>query len=187
MADQNEILSGAQDRMQKSVEALTRELNSIRTGRASPVLVDNLTVEYYGTETPLNQLASISVPEARTLQIEPWDKNALLEVERSILKSDLGLVPNNDGSIIRVNIPALTEERRRELVKLVGKKLEEASIAVRNIRRDAVAGVRQLEKDKGISQDDGRRAQEQLQGVTDSFIERMDSMAKDKETEVMEV
>ena len=155
MADQNEILSGAQDRMQKSVEALTRELNSIRTGRASPVLVDNLTVEYYGTETPLNQLASISVPEARTLQIEPWDKNALLEVERSILKSDLGLVPNNDGSIIRVNIPALTEERRRELVKLVGKKLEEASIAVRNIRRDAVAGVRQLEKDKGISQDDG--------------------------------
>jgi len=187
MADQNEILSGAQNRMQKSVEALTRELNSIRTGRASPVLVDNLTVEYYGTDTPLNQLASISVPEARTLQIEPWDKNALLEVERSILKSDLGLVPNNDGSIIRVNIPTLTEERRRDLVKLVGKKLEEASIAVRNIRRDAVAGLRQLEKDKDISQDDGRRAQEQLQGVTDSIIERMDSMAKDKESEVMEV
>ena len=121
------------------------------------------------------------------MQIEPWDKNALLEVERSILKSDLGLVPNNDGSIIRVNIPTLTEERRRDLVKLVGKKLEEASIAVRNIRRDAVAGLRQLEKDKDISQDDGRRAQEQLQGVTDSIIERMDSMAKDKESEVMEV
>ncbi len=187
MADEQEILADAQDRMQKSVDALTRELNVVRTGRASPVLVENLVVDYYGTSMPLNQLASISIPEARTLQIEPWDKNALAEVERSILKSDLGLVPNNDGAIIRINIPALTEERRRDLVKLVGRKLEDAHVAVRNIRRDGLTGIRRLEKDKAISQDDGRRVHDQIQDLTDAFIARMDGMARDKQAEVMEV
>ena len=136
---------------------------------------------------PLNQIASISVPEARTLQIEPWDKNALAEAERSILMSDLGLVPNNDGATIWINIPVLTEERRRDLVKLVGRKLEDAHIAVRNIRRDGLTGIRQLQKEKALSQDDSRRAQDQLQDLTDAFIDRMDSMAKEKQAEVMEV
>ncbi len=187
MADENETLEDAQDRMQKSVDALTREFNAVRTGRASPALVEGLMVDYYGTMMPLNQLASISVPEARTLQIEPWDKNAVVEVERSILKSDLGLTPNNDGGIIRLNLPVLTEERRRDLVKLVGRKLEEGHVAVRNIRRDGVSQLRQLEKDREIAQDTSRRAQDQLQQLTDTFIGRMDSIAKDKQAEVMEV
>ena len=187
MADEDETLADAQRRMQRSVEALTREFNAVRTGRASPALVDSLMVEYYGTMMPLNQLASISVPEARTLQIEPWDKNAVAEVERSILKSDLGLVPNNDGAIIRLNLPVLTEERRRDLVKVVGRKLEEGHIAVRNIRRDGLTSLRQMEKDKEIAQDTGRHAQERLQQLTDTFIGRMDGIAKDKQAEVMEV
>jgi ribosome recycling factor len=187
MADENETMADAQQRMQKSVDALNREFNAVRTGRASPALVENLMVDYYGTMMPLNQLASISVPEARTLQIEPWDKNALSEVERSILKSNLGLVPNNDGSIIRLNLPVLTEERRRDLAKLVSRKLEEGHIAVRNIRRDGVTRLRQMEKDKEIAQDEGRRAQERLQDLTDTFIGRMDAIARDKQAEVMEV
>jgi ribosome recycling factor len=187
MADENETMADAQQRMQKSVDALNREFNAVRTGRASPALVENLMVDYYGTMMPLNQLASISVPEARTLQIEPWDKNALSEVERSILKSNLGLVPNNDGSIIRLNLPVLTEERRRDLAKLVSRKLEEGHIAVRNIRRDGVTRLRQMEKDKEIAQDTGRHAQDRLQQLTDTFIDRMDGIAKDKQAEVMEV
>ena len=187
MADENETMADAQQRMQKSVDALNREFNVVRTGRASPALVENLMVDYYGTMMPLNQLASISVPEARTLQIEPWDKNTLSEVERSILKSDLGLVPNNDGSIIRLNLPVLTEERRRDLAKLVSRKLEEGHVAVRNIRRDGVTRLRQMEKDKEIAQDEGRRAQERLQDLTDTFIGRMDAIARDKQAEVMEV
>jgi ribosome recycling factor len=187
MADENETMADAQQRMQKSVDALNREFNAVRTGRASPALVENLMVDYYGTMMPLNQLASISVPEARTLQIEPWDKNALSEVERSILKSNLGLVPNNDGSIVRLNLPVLTEERRRDLAKLVSRKLEEGHIAVRNIRRDGVTRLRQMEKDKEIAQDEGRRAQERLQDLTDTFIGRMDAIARDKQAEVMEV
>lgn len=187
MADENETLADAQDRMQKSVDSLAREFQAVRTGRASPALVEGLMVDYYGTMMPLNQLASISVPEARTLQIEPWDKNALVEVERSILKSDLGLTPNNDGAIIRLNLPVLTEERRRDLVKLVGRKLEEGHVAVRNIRRDGVSSLRQLEKDREIAQDASRRAQDQLQQLTDTYIGRMDSIAKDKQDEVMEV
>ena len=187
MADENETMADAQQRMQKSVDALNREFNAVRTGRASPALVENLMVDYYGTMMPLNQLASISVPEARTLQIEPWDKNALSEVERSILKSNLGLVPNNDGSIVRLNLPVLTEERRRDLAKLVSRKLEEGHVAVRNIRRDGVTRLRQMEKDKEIAQDEGRRAQERLQDLTDTFIGRMDATARDKQAEVMEV
>jgi len=182
-----EILADTDSRMQKSVEALLRELKTVRTGRASPALVESLTVDYYGSMTPLNQIASISVPEPRLLMIQPWDRQALAEVERSILKSDLALVPNNDGTVIRINIPTLTEERRRELVRLVGQKLEEAHVAVRNIRRDNLTRLRQLEKDNDLSKDDGKRAQAQLQQVTDAYIEKMDELREIKEAEVMEV
>ena len=182
-----EILADTESRMRKSVDALLRELNTVRTGRASPALVENLIVDYYGAMTPLNQIASISVPEPRLLMIQPWDRQALAEVERSVLKSDLALVPNNDGTVIRINIPTLTEERRRELVRLVGRKLEEGHVAVRNIRRDNLARFRQMEKDKEISKDESKRAQAQLQQVTDAYIERMGELQKRKEAEVMEV
>ncbi len=182
-----EVLAETEARMHKSVEALTRELTSIRTGRASPALVESITVDYYGVPTPMNQLASISVPEARVLMITPWDKQSLKEVEKSLMKSDLGLVPNNDGSAIRINIPTLTEERRRDLVKIVGKKVEEAHVSVRNIRRDSLEGFRSMEKEKELSQDESRRAQEQLQRLTDAFIDQTNELRQEKEAEVMEV
>lgn len=187
MTTVQDSLTDSDGRMRKSLEALGRELNSVRTGRASPALVEGLLVEYYGTDTPLNQLASISVPEPRVLMIQPWDANALQDVERSILKSDLGLVPNNDGTVIRINIPMLTEERRRELVRVVGQKVEEAHVAVRNIRRDTLGRLRDMEKDKSLSKDDGKRAQDQLQQLTDKYIGQMDGIREEKEAEVMEV
>ena len=144
-------------------------------------------VEYYGVPTPLNQLSSISVPEARVLLIQPWDKESLKDVEKGILKSDLGLVPNNDGNAIRVNIPIPTEERRRELVRLVGRAVEDALVAVRNIRRDSLERMRKLEKDKELSRDESKRAQDQLQQLTDSFAKRLDTLKGEKEAEVMEV
>ena len=187
MVSQNEVLADTDSRMSKSVDALRRELNTIRTGRASPVLVETLMVDYYGVPTPLNQLASISVPEPRVLMIQPWDKQAMKDVERSVLKSDLGLVPTNDGNVIRINIPTLTEERRRELVRLVGRRVEDGHVAVRNIRRDSLARFRGMEKSKELSQDESRRSQDQLQSLTDRFIDQMDSLRADKEAEVMEV
>ena len=187
MVSANDVLADTNSRMEKSVAALTRELNSVRTGRASPALLENLPVDYYGASTPLNKLASISVPEARVLMIQPWDKQVLEEVERSILKSDMGLVPNSDGTVIRISIPTLTEERRRDLVRLVRRKLEEGHVAVRNIRRVSLERLRQMEKDKVLSRDDGKRAQDQLQQVTDAFISKMDGLGQEKEAEVMEV
>ncbi len=187
MATEQELLTETSSRMQKSIEALARDLSTVRTGRASPVLVESLIVDYYGAPTPLNQLASITVAEARTLTITPWDKQALQEVEKSILKSDLGLVPNNDGTMIRINIPALTEERRRKLVRLVSSKIEDGHVAVRNIRRDGISGIRQLEKDNEISKDDSRRSQDSLQQITDNFVAQMDDIGQAKEAEVMEV
>ena len=187
MATVPETLAETDSRMKKSVEALRRDLNSIRTGRASPALVESVMVDYYGVPTPMNQLASISVPEARVLMVQPWDKQALKEVEKSLLKSELGLVPNNDGNVIRINIPALTEERRRELVRFVGRKVEEAHVSVRNIRRDSLEELRKMERDKELSQDDNRRAQEQLQRLTDAYIGQMGALRQDKEAEVMEV
>ena len=187
MVSQNEVLTDTDSRMSKSVDALRRELNTIRTGRASPVLVETLMVDYYGVPTPLNQLASISVPEPRVLMIQPWDKQAMKDVERSVLKSDLGLVPTNDGNVIRISIPTLTEERRRELVRLVGRRVEDGHVAVRNIRRDSLARFRGMERSKDLSQDESRRSQEQLQSLTDRFIDQMDSLRADKEAEVMEV
>ena len=187
MVSQNEVLADTDSRMSKSVDALRRELNTIRTGRASPVLVETLMVDYYGVPTPLNQLASISAPEPRVLMIQPWDKQAMKDVERSVLKSDLGLVPTNDGNVIRISIPTLTEERRRELVRLVGRRVEDGHVAVRNIRRDSLARFRGMEKSSELSQDESRRSQEQLQSLTDRFIDQMDSLRANKEAEVMEV
>ena len=187
MSTERDPLVDNDGRMRKSVEALSRELNSIRTGRASPALVEGLLIDYYGTPTPLNQLASISVPEARMLMIQPWDKQALADVERGILKSDLGLVPNNDGTAIRINIPTLTEERRRDLVRLAGRKVEDGHVAVRNVRRDALEQIRDMQKNKELSEDESRRSKEEIQQLTDSYIQSMDEMREAKVAEVMEV
>lgn len=187
MATADEVLLETDDRMQRSVEALRRELNTIRTGRASPALIETLTVEYYGVPTPMNQLASISVPEARVLMIQPWDRQSIRDVERSILTSDLGLVPNNDGTAIRLNIPVLTEERRRELVRLVGRKVEDGLVSLRNIRRNSLGGFRSMERNKELSQDESRFAQDQLQEITNAFSSQMQEMKQEKEAEVMEV
>jgi len=187
MTTQSDVLANTRSRMGMSVEALKRELSTIRTGRASSALVENLTVDYYGVPTPLVQLASISVPEARSLLIQPWDKQTLIEVEKAILMSDLGPVPNNDGDLIRINIPVLTEDRRREMVRLVSRKVEEGHVSVRNIRRDSLGTFRTMEGEKELSQDESRRAQSDLQQLTDSFVDQMNGLKKEKEAEVMEV
>ena len=184
MSDIQDLLVESDSRMKKSLEVLRTDLDSIRAGRASPALVDNIKVEYYGVSTPLSQIAMISVPEPRELLIQPWDKQVLIDVEKGLLASDLGLVPNNDGKVIRLKIPIPTEERRRELLRLVNRKVEESHVAVRNIRRDS---LRELEKRKGMSIDDLRRSQTKVQEVTDSYIVRMDELGTKKKTEVMEV
>jgi ribosome recycling factor len=173
--------------MERSVEALQDDLLGIRTGRASPALVEKLAVEYYGTLTPLNQMASIAVPEPRLLVIRPWDPSALADIERAILKSDLGLTPMNDGKLIRLSIPRLTEERRRELVKVVARRVEEARIAIRNLRRDALKDLQEFEKEKMISEDEFFRAKDEVQELTDEFTGRMDEIGQRKEEEVMEI
>ena len=183
----NEVLDELGERMQKSVEALQDDLLSIRTGRASPALVEKLPVEYYGTATPLNQMASIAAPEPRLLVIRPWDPSALADIERAILRSDLGLTPMNDGMLIRLSIPRLTEERRRELVKVVSRRVEEARIAVRNLRRDALQDLKEFEKEKMISEDEFFRGKDKVQELTDQFIEEIDGIGKRKEEEVMEI
>jgi len=182
-----ETLDDAEDRMKKAVEALKRELATIRTGRARPSLVDHLRVDYYGPPTPLNQLATVSAPEARLLTIQPWDRKSLGAIEKAIQKSDLGLNPSNDGQIIRLVIPQLTEERRKELVKLVHRRVEEGRVAVRNVRRDCLEHLRRLEKDKEISEDDDRRAQERLQKLTDQHVKDVDALGQEKEAELLEV
>ena len=183
----NEVLDELRERMLKSVEALQDDLLSIRTGRASPALVEKMPVEYYGTATPLNQMASIAAPEPRLLVIRPWDPSSLADIERAILKSDLGLTPMNDGMLIRLSIPRLTEERRRELVKVVSRRVEEARIAVRNLRRDALQDLKEFEKEKMISQDEFFRGKDKVQELTDEFIEKIDGIGKRKEEEVMEI
>jgi ribosome recycling factor len=183
----DEVLQELRQRMTRSVEALQDDLMSIRTGRASPALVDKLPVEYYGTMTPLNQMAGIAVPEPRLLVIRPWDPSALPDIERALLKSDLGLTPMNDGKLIRLSIPRLTEERRRELVKLVARRVEEARVAIRNLRRDALQDLKDFEKEKMISEDDFFRGKDQVQELTDEFIEEIDEIGKRKEAEIMEI
>lgn len=177
----------AEAHMKSAVQALEEDLAGIRTGRASPALVERLHVEYYGTPTPLIQLASISVPESRSLLIKPFDPSSLKAIERAILASDLGLTPNNDGKSIRLNLPPLTEERRRELVKVVHNRLEEARVAVRNIRRDSIKDLREFEQEKLISEDDLERGQEEFQKLTDKYVEEVNQVGLHKETEIMEV
>lgn len=182
-----DLLRDAEDRMRKTRDVLSRELAGIRTGRASPALVEELRVDYYGTPTPLKQIASITAPEPKLLLIQPWDRTAIPHIERAILKSDLGVTPANDGTILRLNIPALTEQRRRDLAKLVRKRVEEDRIALRNVRRDTVEHMRRLLKDKQISEDDERRSQEQLQKVTERILGDVEKLGAAKEAEVMEV
>jgi ribosome recycling factor len=183
----DETLQDAEQRMGKAVEALRRELATVRTGRASPALIEHLRIDYYGTPTPLNQLATIAVPDARLLTIQPWDKNALGPIEKSIQKSDLGLNPSNDGNIIRLAIPPLTEDRRKDMVKTVHKKVEEGRVSIRNVRRDAHDMLRELLREKEISEDEEHRAQEQLQKVTDRFIAEAEDVGQEKERELLEV
>src|SRR6188474_2809578 len=182
-----DLLKDADGRMSGAIQSLTDDLAAIRTGRASPALVEKLPVEYYGAPTPLQQLASISVPEARTLMIKPFDASTLKTIEKAIQVSDLGLNPNNDGKVIHLNLPPLTEERRRDLVKHVHHRLEEARVAVRNIRRDAHNDMRDFEKEKLISEDDLERGEADLQKLTDRFVEEVAEMGKKKEIEIMEV
>lgn len=182
-----DILKDAETRMHATIQSLSDDVAGIRTGRASPTLVEKLSIDYYGMPTPLLQLATITVPEPRTLLIRPFDQSSLKAIERSILASDLGLTPNNDGRQVRLNLPPLTEERRRELVKVVHGRLEEARISVRNIRRDAKKDMEEFEKEKLISEDDKERGEEDLQKVTDRFIEEIDKVGKHKEFEIMEV
>lgn len=182
-----EILEDAAQRMQGAVNALNADLAGYRTGRASTGLVERLTVEMYGSELPLNQIASASVPEPQQIAIRPYDANAISAIERAILKSNLGLNPNNDGKIIRLNIPPLTEERRRDLSKQIGKRIEEAKVAVRNVRRDAQNDIREAETEKMVSEDEARQGQDKLQELTDTFIKRIDELGKAKQQEIMEI
>ncbi len=182
-----DILTSAESRMRGAIQVLHDDLAAIRTGRANPGLVEKLSIEYYGSPTPLMQLASISVPEPRTLTIKPFDGATLKAIERAILASDLGLNPNNDGKVIHLNLPPLTEERRRDLVKRVHHRLEEARIAVRNIRRDAHNDMRDFEKEKLISEDELKRGEEDLQKLTDHYIEEIAEQGRRKEAEIMEV
>lgn len=182
-----EVLNEARGKMDKAVEALQADLRGIRTGRASPALVDRIKVDYYGTPTPLNQLATISVPEPRLLTIRPWDASSLPAIEKAILKSDLGLTPNNDGKIIRLSVPRLNEERRQDLVKVVAKRVEEGRVAVRNIRRSAIDDLRELEKEKIISEDEMHKGRDDIQELTDQYIAQVDEVGKVKEKEILEI
>ena len=176
-----------EERMRTSLEVLKRELAAIRTGRATPALIEHIKVEYAGIPTPLNQIAGISAPGARLLVIQPWDKGSIHSIEKAILKSDLGLNPASDGSVIRINIPPLTEERRQELIKTVQRRVEERRIAIRNLRREAMEELKGFEKNKDISQDEYKRALGQLQKLVDSFIADAEQTGRDKEVELMEV
>lgn len=182
-----EVHKETEDKMQKTVKVLKEELATVRAGRANPALLDRITVEYYGTPTPLNQLANISAPEPRLLLIQPYDASALNNIEKAILKSDLGLNPNNDGKVIRLVIPQLTEERRKELVKLVKKYGEEAKVAIRNERRAANDVIKKMKKNGELTEDDEKKAQEEVQKLTDKYIQTIDEIVAKKEEEIMEV
>ena len=183
----NEIKKDAQARMNKSIEALRHDLTKLRTGRATTALVDHLKVNYYGSDMPLTQVASVTVSDARSLTITPWEKQMVSEVEKAILASDLGLTPNTAGTVIRINIPALTEQRRKELSKHVSGEGENAKVAVRNIRRDAIHHVKELLKDKKITEDEERRAEDDIQKLTDRFVKEVDVVVKAKEDELMAI
>jgi ribosome recycling factor len=180
-----DLLQHSRERMGKSIEAIRHELATVRTGRASPHLLDRLNVEYYGTPTPLKQLANVAATEARLLTITPYDKSAIKQIEKAIMESDLGLTPSNDGNVIRLTIPELTEDRRKELVKVVRGIAEEGRVAVRNIRRDCMHDLRELKQGGDVGQDDERRAEEELQKLTDARIAEIDELLKGKEEEIL--
>jgi len=181
------VLTEVERKMDRAIDALRRDLNSLRTGRATPSLIENVTVDYYGVPTPLKQIASISAPDARAILVQPWDKQALREIEKSLLKSELGFNPSNDGNNITVPIPPLNTERRQDLVRFLKRKLEEGKVSVRNVRRDGQESLRKLEREKAISQDQNRRAQDQLQKATDAHTKIIDRVGIDKEAEIMQV
>ena len=183
----NDIYKEAEIRMKGAIQALEDDLAGIRTGRAHPALVEKLQVDYYGVSTPLIQLATISVPEPRSLLIRPFDGSSLRDIERAILTSDLGLTPNNDGKAIRLNLPPLTQERRQDLSKIVNQRLEEARIAVRNVRRDSIKDLREFEQEKLISEDDLERGEKEIQNITDRFVDEINEIGERKEKEIMEV
>lgn len=181
------VLKDTRDRMQKSIQALEEELNTIRTGRASAALFERVKVEYYGNPTPLNQVATISVPEARLVVIQPWDKGIINEIEKAIQKSELSVNPSNDGKVIRINIPPLTEERRKEYVKVAKNMAEQARVAIRNIRRDANDELKKAQKAGDISEDDEKRAADEVQKLTDEYVEKVNEAVEAKETEILEI
>src|SRR5690348_10493326 len=183
----DDIFGDAERRMQKAVEVLKQDLGAIRTGRASASLVERISVDYYGVPTPINQVATIAVPEARLLVIQPWDRKMLTDIEKAIQKSDLGINPNNDGLVIRLGIPPMSEERRRDLVKSLHKKLDEHKVAIRNVRRDVQDKLRDREKKKEVSEDELKRSTEKLQKLTDRYIDEMEKVGKTKEQEILEV
>lgn len=182
-----ELLEDAENRMKGAIKSLEEDLAGYRTGRASPQLVEKLSVEMYGSEMQLNQMAVISVPEPQQLAIRPYDANAISAIERAIMKSDLGIMPNNDGKIIRLNLPRLTEERRRDLKKLMGRRLEEAKVAVRNVRRDILSDLREFQNESWITEDDLHQGQDDLQELTDGYTRKIDEIGKAKENEIMEI
>ena len=182
-----EILVETERKMDNTVAALKRELGNLRTGRATPALIENVQVDYYGVATPLNQIASISAPDARAIMVQPWDKQALPEIEKSLMKSEMGFNPSNDGNTITVPIPPLTQERRQEMVRLLKRKLEDGKVSLRNVRRDGVETLRRLDRDKTISQDENHRSQDQLQKATDAHVKTVDEVGRSKETEIMQV
>jgi len=181
------IFKEMKDKMDKAIDVFHRELAKLRTGRASLSIFEGVRVDYYGTPTPINQLATMSVPESRLITIQPWDASVLADIEKAIMNSDLGFTPTNDGKLIRISIPQLTEERRKDIVKVAKKVAEECKIAIRNNRRDANESIKKVEKDKAISQDDLKKAQTQIQEVTDKYIAKIDDILKHKEKEIMEV
>ena len=183
----DELMKTQEERMKKTLEGLKKDYGTLRAGRAAPSLLDKVFVDYYGTPTPVNQIASVTVPEARMIMIKPYEKNIIKEVEKAIQKSDLGLTPNSDGMVIRLAIPQLTQERRKELVKVVNKKAEDAKVAIRSIRRDAIDGFRKQQKDSEITEDELKVAEDEVQKITDSMIEEIDGILANKEKEVMSV
>lgn len=184
---EKELKRKAVEKMDHSIEALKKEFASVRTGRASLALLDGIKVDYYGTPTPLQQVASLSVPESRQIAIQPWDQKIISDIEKAIMKSDLGLTPTNDGKVIRINIPLLTEERRKQLVKVVRKNAEDVRVAVRNIRRDINEEIKKLEKEKHLSEDDTKKSLDEIQKLTDSYVKKIDEILAHKEKEIMEV
>ena len=181
------ILQEVERKMGRSMDALQRELAALRTGRATPSLIENVAVDYYGSPTPLKQLATITAPDARAILVQPWDRQSLRDIEKSLMRSELGFNPSNDGNTITVPIPPLNQERRQELVRLLKRKIEEGKVSIRNVRRDGLESLRKLERDKAISQDQNRRSQEQLQKTTDARIKDIDLVAAAKEAEIMQV